>query len=113
MRLVLNKTAADNIADLFPTDWHPKPPLSNVQEKHFKIFTEVMTTMFLQCGLLIEANIIEMDHYQDFVKALHHHAIMGNIPTTQLIHFIMLMVYMSFCRLKQYTMHIVERNPDC
>ena len=110
MRLVLNKTAADNITDLFPTDWHPKPPLSNVQEKHFKILTEVMTEMFLQCGLLIEADIIEMDHYQDFLKALHHHTIMGNVSTTQLTHFIMLMVYMSFCRLKHYTMHMVDRN---
>ena len=110
MRLVLNKVAADNITDLFPTDWHPKPPLSNVQEKHFKILTEVMTDMFLQCGLLIEADIIEMEHYQDFLKALHHHTIMGNVSTTQLTHFIMLMVYMSFCRLKHYTVHMLDRN---
>ena len=110
MRLVLNKVAADNITDLFPTDWHPKPPLSNVQEKHFKVLTEIMTEMFLQCGLLIEADIIEMDYYQDFLKALHHHTIMGNVSTTQLTHFIMLMVYMSFCRLKHYTEHMVDRN---
>ena len=77
MRLVLNKVAADNIIYLFPTDWHPKPPLSNVQEKHFKVLTEIMTEMFLQCGLLIEADIIEMDYYQDFLKALHHHIIYG------------------------------------
>ena len=77
MRLVLNKVAADNITDLFPTDWHPKPPPSNVQEKHFKVLTEIMTEMFLQCGLLIEADIIEMDNYQDFLKALHHHTIHG------------------------------------
>ena len=110
MRLVLNKTAADNITDLFPTDWHPKPPLSNVQEKHFKILTEVMTEMFLQCGILIEADTIEMDHYQDFLKALYHHTIMGNVSTTQLDHFIILMIYMSFCRLKHYTVHMVDRN---
>ena len=67
--------------------------------------------MFLQYGLLIEGDIIEMDHYQDFQKALHHHTIMGNLSTTQLTHFIMLMVYMSFCRLKHYTMHMVDRNP--
>ena len=48
MKLVLNATAAENITDLFPTDWHPKLPLSNVQEKLFKILTEVMTEMFLQ-----------------------------------------------------------------
>ena len=69
-----------------------------------------MTQMFLQCGLLIEADIIEMDHYQDFLKALHHHTIMGNVSTTQLTHFIILMVYMSFCRLKHYTVHMVDRN---
>ena len=69
-----------------------------------------MTEMFLQCGLLIEADIIEMDYYQDFLKALHHHTIMGNVSTTQLTHFIMLMVYMSFCRLKHYTEHMVDRN---
>ena len=101
MRLVLNKTATDNITDLFPTDCHPKPPLSNVQEIHFQILTEVMTEMFLQCGLLIEA---------EFLKALHNHTIMGNVSMTQLTHFIMLMVYMSFCRLKHYTMHMVDRN---
>ena len=66
--------------------------------------------MFLQCGLLIEADIIEMDHYQDFLKALHHLTIKGNVSTTQLTHFIMLMVYMSFCRLKHYTVHMVDRN---
>ena len=106
--LVLNKTAANNITDLFPTNWHPKPSLSNVQEKHFQIFTEVMTEMFLQCGLLIETGIIEMDHYQDFLKALHHHTIVGNVSTTQLTHFIMLMVYMPFCRLKYYTEHMED-----
>ena len=43
MRLGLNKVAADNITDLFSTDWHPKLPPSNVQEKHFKVLTEIMT----------------------------------------------------------------------
>ena len=110
MRLVLNKVAADEVTDLFPTDWHPKPSISNVQEKHFTVLTEIMTEMFLQCGLLIETDIIEMDHYQDFLKALHHHTIMGNISTTQFTHFIMLMVYVSFCRLNHYTEHMVDRN---
>ena len=92
MRLMLNKVAADNITDLFPTDWHPRPTVSSVQEKHYKVLTEVMTDMFLQCGLLIEADIIEMDNYQDFLEVLHHHTFMGNVSTTQLTHFIMLMV---------------------
>ena len=110
--MVLNKVAADNISDLFPTDWHPRPLSSSVQEKHFKVLTEIMTRIFLQCGLLIEADIIEMDNYQDFLKVLHHHAVMGNISTTQVTHFIMLTVYVSFCRLKHYTKHIGDRNHE-
>ena len=35
---------------------------------------------------------------------------MGNVSTTQLTHFIMLMVYMSFCRLKHYIEHMEDRN---
>ena len=35
---------------------------------------------------------------------------MCNVSTTQLTHFIMLVVYMPFCRLKHYTMHMVDRN---
>ena len=76
-------------------------------EKHFKVLTEIMTEMFLQCGLLIEADIIEMDYYKDFPKALHHHTLMGNVSTTQLTHFIMLM---SFCRLGHYTEHVGDKN---
>ena len=43
-------------------------------------------------------------------EALHHHAVMSNISTTQLTHFIMLTVYMSFCRLKHFTEHMEDRN---
>ena len=63
MRLVLNKVAANNISDLFPAEWHPKSLPPNIQEKHFEVLTEVMTEMFLQCGLLEEEDIIEMDNY--------------------------------------------------
>ena len=31
MRLILNKVASDNIADLFPSDWAPKPCFSDIQ----------------------------------------------------------------------------------
>ena len=37
MRLILNKVASDNITDLFPSDWAPKPCFSDIQEKHFKV----------------------------------------------------------------------------
>ena len=33
MRLILNKIASDNIADLFPSDWAPKPCFSEIQKK--------------------------------------------------------------------------------
>ena len=66
--------------------------------------------MFLQCGLLIEADVIEMDNYQDFLEVLHHHTFMGNISTTQLTHFIMLMTYMSFCRFSHYTKYMEDRD---
>ena len=46
MRLILNKVASDNIADLFPSDWTSNPCFSEIQEKHFKILSEVMTAMF-------------------------------------------------------------------
>ena len=110
MRLMLNQVAADNITDLFPTDWQPRPTVSSVQEKHYKVLTEVMTDMFLQYGLLTEADIIEMDNYQDFLEVLHHHTFMGNVPTTQLTHFTMLMTYMSFCRFSHYTKYMKNRD---
>ena len=49
MRLILNKIASDNITDLFPSDWAPKPCFSELQEKHFKIMSEVM-----QCSTSVE-----------------------------------------------------------
>ena len=74
------------------------------------MLTEVMTDMFLQCGLLIEADIIEMDKYQDFLEVLHHHTFMENVSTTQLTHFIMLMTYMAFCRFSPYTKYMEDRD---
>ena len=102
LRLVLNKVASENITDLI-IRWHSRPILSTEQEKQYKVLTELMTHMFQQCGYLPEENIIEMDNYQDFLKVLHHHTFMSNVTTTQLTHFIMLMVYMSFCRLNDLT----------
>ena len=64
--------------------------------------------MFQQCRLLNETDIMEMDNYQDFLKVLQHHMFMGNVSTTQLTHFIILMVYMSFCRLSHYTQYMTK-----
>ena len=107
---MLNKVASENITDLFPTYWQPMPTISSVQGKQYKVLTEVMTEMFQQCGLLIETDIMEMDNYQDFLKVLHHHTFMGIVSTTQLTHFIMLMVYMSFCRLNHYTRCMTDKD---
>ena len=110
MRLVLNKVASENITDLFPSDWHPRPIMSTDDEKQYKVMTELMTHMFQQCGYLQEENIIELDNYQDFLKTLQHHVFMGNVSITQLIHFMILMVYMSFCRLNHYTEYMSDRD---
>ena len=78
--------------------------------KQYKVLTELMTHMFQQCGYLQEENIIELSNYQDFLRALQHHIFMGDVSVTQLIHFIILMVYMSFCRLTHYTEYMTNRE---
>ena len=52
VRLVLNKVASENITELFPSDWHPRPMMSTDEEKQYKVITELMTHLFLQCGYL-------------------------------------------------------------
>ena len=110
VRLVLNKVASENITDLFPSDWHPRPMMSTDEEKQYKVITELRTHLFQQCGYLQEENIIELDNYQDFLKTLQHHVFMGNMSITQLIHFMILMVYMSFCRLNHHTEYMSNRE---
>ena len=90
--------------------WHPRPIMSTDDEKQYKVMTELMTHMFQQCGYLQEENIIELENYQDFLKTLQHHVFMGNVSITQLIHFMILMVYMSFCRLNHYTEYMSDRD---
>ena len=46
MRLGLNKVASENITDLFPSDWHPRPIMSTELKKQYKVLTELMTHMF-------------------------------------------------------------------
>ena len=103
MRLILNKIASDNIADLFPSDWAPKPCFSELQEKHFKILSEVMTAMFYQCGILQDCDVLAIHGYEQFLKALHHHMVMGNTTISQLGQFLILMTCMSFCRINHCT----------
>ena len=110
LRLVLNEVTSENITKLLPSDRQPRPSMSTEQQKQFKVLSEVMTEMFHQCGFLGEAEIIELDNYEYFLKVLHHHTFMGNVSTIQLTHFIMLMVYMSFCRLNHYTKCITDEE---
>ena len=84
--------------------------MSTEDEKQYKVMTELMTHMFQQCGYLQEENTIELENYQDFLKALQHHVFMGDVSVTQLIHFMILMVYMSFCRLNHYTEYMTDRD---
>ena len=110
MRLMLNLVAEDNITDLFPNDWQPVSPQSTTQQKHFQALTEVMTELFLHCGLVNDEWVIEVTNYQDFLKVLLHHLVMGNISTTQVTQFTILMVYMSICRLKHYSDGMEDRQ---
>ena len=110
MRLILNKIASDNIADLFPSDWAPKPCFSEIQEKHFKILSEVMTVMFYQCGILQDCDVLAIHQYEQFLKALYHHMVMGNVTISQLGQFLILMTYMSFCRINHYTNYMKDED---
>ena len=110
MRLILNKVAADNIADLFPSDWAPKPCFSDIQEKHYKVLSEVMTDMFYQCGILQDYDVLAIQGYEQFLKALYHHMVLGNVTLHQLGHFLILMTYMSFCRIGHYTEYMREED---
>ena len=110
MRLILNKVASDNIADLFPSDWTPKPCFSELQEKHFKILSGVMTAMFYQCGILQDYDVLAIHGYEQFLKVLHHHMVMGNVTINQLGHFLILMTYMSFCKINHYTNYMKEED---
>ena len=110
MRLILNKVASDNIADLFPSDWAPTPCFSDIQEKHFKVLSEVMTAMFYQCGILQDYDVLAIQGYEQFLKALHHHMVMGNVTINQLGNFLILMTYMSSCRIGHYTAYMREED---
>ena len=69
-----------------------------------------MTELFLHCGLVNDEWVIEVTTYQDFLKVLLHHLVMGNISTTQVTQFTILMVYMSICRLKHYSETMEDRH---
>ena len=108
MRLILNKVAEDNYPDLFPSEWDHQKLFTEMHEMHYKVFSEVMTTMFHQCGILMDCNILEMQNYELFLKALHHNLIMGTVNMTQVGHFLILMTYMSFCRLNHYADYLSD-----
>ena len=110
MRLMHDLVTEDNITDLFPNDWQPISSQSTIQQKHFQVLTEVMTKLFLHCGLVNDEWVIEVTNYQDFLKVLLHHLVLGNISTTQVTQFTILMVYMSTCRMKHYSDSMETRH---
>ena len=110
MRLILNKVALDNIADLFPNDWAPKPLFSELQEKHFNVMSEMMTTMFHQCGILQDCHILSIQGYEKFLKLLHHHMVMGNVIISHLGNFLILMIYLSFFRMNHNIDYITDEG---
>ena len=78
---------------------------------HYKVFSEAMTIMFHQCGyFLMDCNIFEIQKSELFLRALHHHLVMGTVNMTQVGHFLILMTYMSFCRLNHYTDYLSDRE---
>ena len=82
----------------------------SIQQKHFQVLTEVMTELFLHCGLVNDEWVIDVTNYQDFLKVLLHHLVLGNISTTQVTQFTILMVYMSTCRMKHYLDSMENRH---
>ena len=110
MRLILNKVTEDNYPDLFPSEWDHQKLFTQMHEMHYKVFSEVMTTMFHQCGILMDCNIFEIQNYELFLRALHHHLVMGTVNMTQVGHFLILLTYMSFCRLNHYTDYLSDRE---
>ena len=110
MRLILNKVAGDNYPDLFPSEWAHQKLFTQMYEMHYKVFSEVMTTMFHQCGILMDCNIFEIQNYELFLRALHHHLVMGTVNMTQVGHLLILMTYMSFCGLNHYTDYLSDRE---
>ena len=69
-----------------------------------------MTAMFYQCGILQDYGVLGIQGYEQFFKALHHHMVMGNVTIHQLGYFIILMTYMSFCRIGHYTAYMREED---
>ena len=110
MRLILKKVAEDNYPDLFPSEWDHQKLFTQMHEMHYKVLSEVMTTMFHQCGILMDWNIFEIQNYELFLRALYHHLVMGTVNMTQVGHFLILMTYMSFCRLNHYTDYLSDRE---
>ena len=108
MRLILNKVAEDNYPDLFPSEWDHQKLFTEIHEMHYKVFYQVMTAMFHQCGILMDCNILEMQNYELFLKGLHHHLVMGTVNMIQVGHFLIFMTYMSFCRLNHYTDYLSD-----
>ena len=110
MRLILNKVAEDNYPDIFPSEWDHQKLFTQMHEMHYKVFSEVMTTLFHLCGILMDCNIFEMQKYELFLRAVHHHLVMGTVNMTQVGYFLILMTYMSFCRLNYYTDYLSDRE---
>ena len=109
-RLILNKVAGDNYPELFPSEWAHQNLFTQMHEMHYKVFSEVMTTMFHLCGILIDCNIFEIQNYELFLRALHHQLVMETVNMTQVGHFLVLMTYMSFCRLNHYAEYLSDRE---
>ena len=66
--------------------------------------------MFYQCGILQDSDVLAIHGYEQFLKVLHHHMVMGNVTINQLGQFLILMTCMSFCRINHYTNCMKEED---
>ena len=66
--------------------------------------------MFHQCGILQDCDVLAIQGYEQFLKALHHHMVMGNVTISHLGQFLILMTYMSFCRMNHYTNYMKDED---
>ena len=69
-----------------------------------------MTAMFYQHGILQDYDVLAIQGYEQFLKVLHHHMVLGNVTLHQLGHFLILMTYMSFCRIGHYTEYMRDED---
>ena len=96
---------------VFPTHRSLQPVASTSVQSLLIISRNTLPTISVEnTHLSLVEKTSTYHNYEDFLKVLHQHTSMGRVSTIQLTHFIMLMVYMSFCRLNHYTSCMTDKE---